>query len=256
MKFTEIVEKVLHGRSESVKWDWQRKHVTSEWETLPNVDEVCGIRVVITNVGGMDGVRAGELIKPFADLLMEIPEGEEDTMARRITNGKPTATFYIPDQDCIGMLLDPVKIITSVVLAPDGVDFTRYFACVTENESIIMLPWYFDNINIDEAIRETKAALKRNGYKDIPDDANIYDEQFMHKFTSTIDGCLAAGIIGHDVDSKITHSIEFKNENTAIAKCSEHPSSAIDNAVKHAMLSNSLLLIDNNWVEWTQLERM
>ena len=252
MKFTEIVEKVLQGRSESVKWDYQRKHVTSSWETIPNVDEVTGVRVIITNVGGMDGARVGALIKPFADLLMEIPEGKEDTMARRVTNGKPTATFYSPEQDCVGMLLDPAKIITSVVQAPDGVDFTRYFACVREDESIIMLPWYFDNIDVDEAIRETKAALKRNGYKDIPDDANIYDAQFMNKFTSTIHGCLAFGMIRPEVDSRIHHSIEFKNENTAVAKCNEHPSAAINGAVKYAMLSNSMLLIDTNWVTWAQ----
>lgn len=238
MKFTEIMEKVLHGRSESVKWDYQRKHVTSSWEIIPNVDEVTGVRVIITNVGGMDGARVGALIKPFADLLMDIPD-DEDTMARRVTNGKPTATFYSPEQDCVGMLLDPAKIITSVVQAPDGVDFTRYFACVTENESIIMLPWYVDNVDIDEVKRETKAALERHGYKDIPD-------------TSTIHGCLASGMIGNEVNSRITHSIEFKDENTVIAKCNEHPSSAIDNAVKHAMLTNSLLLIDTNWVTWAQ----
>jgi len=253
MKFTEIVEKVLHGRSESVKWDYQRKHVTSSWEIIPNVDEVIGVRLVITNVGGMDGARVGALIKPFSDLLMEIPD-DKDTMARRITNGRTTAAFYSPDQDCIGMLLDPIKIVTSYIKAPDGVDFTRYFTCVTENDSIVMLPWYVDNVDIDEVKRETKAALKRNGYKDIPDDANIYDEKFINAFTSTIDGCLASGIIGHEVDSNITHSIEFKNENTAVAKCNEHPSSAIDNAVKHAMLSNSLLLIDNNWVTWADVD--
>lgn len=254
MKFSEIVEKVLHGRSESVTWDWHRKHVTSAWEIIPNVDEVCGIRVVITNVGGMDDTRVGALIKPFADLLMEIPD-DEDTMARCITNGRTTATFYNPDQDCIGMVLDPIKIITSVVQAPDGVDFTRYFACVTENDNIIMLPWYFDNVDIDEVKRETKAALERNGYKDIPDDANIYDETFMNAFTSTIARCLASGIIGHEVDSRIHHSIEFKNESTAVAKRNEHPSSAIDNAVKHAMLTDSLMLINNNWVAWTQVDK-
>ena len=255
MKFTEIMENVLNGRSKSVKWDYQRKHVTSSWEIIPNVDEVIGVRLVITNVGGMDGARVGALIKPFADLLMEIPEGEEDTMARRITYGRPTATCYSPEQDCVGMLLDPVKIITSVVQAPDGVDFTRYFACVTENDNIIMLPWYFDNVDIDEVKRETKSVLKRNGYKDIPDDANIYDEQFMHKFTSSIHRCLTAGMIGTEVDSRIHHSIEFKNENTAVAKHNEHPSSAINGAVKYAMLTNSLLLIGNDWVAWTQVDK-
>jgi hypothetical protein len=59
-------------------------------------------------------------------------------------------------------------------------------------------------------------------------------------------------MIGNEVYSKIHHSIEFKDENTSIAKCCEHPSSAIDNAVKHEMLTNSLLLIDNNWVAWAQ----
>lgn len=253
MKFPEIVEKVLRGRSESVTWDWQRKHVTSAWEIIPNVDEVTGVRVVIPSVGGMDDTRVGALIKPFADLLMEIPD-DEDTMARRIY-GRPTATFYSPEQDCVGMLIDPVKIITSVVQAPDGVDFTRYFACVTENDNIIMMPWYFDNVDIDEVKRETKAALERNGYKDISDEANIYDEKFINAFTSTIHGCLAYGMIRNEVDSKITHSIEFKNESTAIAKRNEHPSSAINGAVKYAMMSNSLLLIDTDWVTWTQVDK-
>ena len=238
MKFTEIMEKVMSGRSESAIWDYQRKHVTSAWEIIPNVDEVTGVRVVITNVGGMDGARVGALIKPFADLLMDIPD-DEDTMAKLITYGRPTATCYSPEQDCVGIVLDPVKIITSYAKAPDGVDFTRYFACVTENDNIIMLPWYVDNVDIDEAKRVTKEALERHGYKDIPD-------------TSTLHGCFAFGMIGNEVYSKIHHSIEFKDENTSIAKCREHPSSAIDNAVKHEMLTNSLLLIDTNWVTWAQ----
>lgn len=253
MKFTEIVENVLRKRSESVTWDCPRKYVTAAWEIIPNVSEVIGVRFVIPHVGGMDDVRVGALIKPFSDLLMEIPD-DEDTMALRITDGKTTAAFYCPDQDCVGMLLDPIKIITSYVQAPDGVDFTRYFACVTENDSVIMLPWYVDNVDTDEVKRETKAALERHGYKDIPGGVNIYDEQFINTFASTIRGSLAFGVIGHEVASNIKHSIEFKNENTTLAKYNEHPSSVIDRAVKHAMLTNSLLLVDTDWVTWAQVD--